>query len=664
MAFSDKELGMDRSISRRDFLNGAAAITATAAMRGGVLASSNQSAQAGGVGYPPGRTGLRGSHPGSYEVAHQLARQGRKDWGRVHDAESDVYDLVIVGAGISGLSAAHFYRKEHPDARILILDNHDDFGGHAKRNEFELDGRTIISYGGSQVLEDPGSYNVVTRGLLRDLGVETKRFETAYDHEFYRRNGLAAATFFDSETYGSDRLVRFPLMDYPFLPLTPSSLEVNDAISQTPIGENARRELLQLLEARGNRLTDIPADEQARYLRRLSYRDFLERHMGVTDPEVFAIYQGLTADSTASIEASSALSVMSYAGLPGLRATAIANYGDDAEPYIFHFPDGNASIARLLVRQMIPRVAAGTTMDDIVLAKFDYAKLDEEDSRVRLRLSSTEVRLEHDGSIENAKQVSATYVKDGKAYRVRGKYCVMAGYNAMIPHICPELPVGQREALAFAIKAPIVYTSVLLKDWRAWKKLGIGFFASPGAYYVVSMLDFPVSMGGYTFSPNPDKPIIVHMERFAIGDDPRATRMEQRLAGRRELFATSFETIERETRKQLAGALAGGGFDPAKDIAGITANRWGHGYSYRYRPGIDSGYEGSESPHVVGRQRLGRITIANSDAGASASIRAAIDQAHRAIAEINSDITPLGANRWEAVSVSGTASEPRDHAPP
>ena len=156
MKLSDKELGMDRAISRRDFLNGAAAITAAAAMPSSVLAGGNESAQTAAVGYPPRRTGLRGSHPGSYEVAHQLTRRGRQDWGRVHDAESDVYDLVVVGAGISGLSAAHFYRKEHPDARILILDNHDDFGGHAKRNEFELDGRTIISYGGSQALEDPG----------------------------------------------------------------------------------------------------------------------------------------------------------------------------------------------------------------------------------------------------------------------------------------------------------------------------------------------------------------------------------------------------------------------------------------------------------------------------------------------------------------------------
>ena len=182
---SDKELGMDRPISRRDFLDGAAAITAVTAMPGVALAGSNESAEAAAVGYPPSRTGLRGSHPGSYEVAHDLAWQGRQDWGRLHDVESDVYDLIVVGAGISGLSAAYLYRKEHPDARILILDNHDDFGGHAKRNEFELDGRTIISYGGSQVLEDPGTYSAVTKSLLRDLGIDTKKFATAYDHEIF-----------------------------------------------------------------------------------------------------------------------------------------------------------------------------------------------------------------------------------------------------------------------------------------------------------------------------------------------------------------------------------------------------------------------------------------------------------------------------------------------
>lgn len=632
MKLSDKELGMERHISRRDFLNGAAAVTAAGAIPGCATGDRLDAAVA---GYPPGRTGLRGSHPGSYESAHELVWQGRQDWGNVQDVESDVYDLIVVGAGISGLSAAHIYRQENPGARILILDNHDDFGGHAKRNEFELDGRTILSYGGSQILQEPGSYSAATKNLLADLGVETKRFETAFDHEFFRRNGLEDATYFGSERFGSDRLVKRSLIEYrQFLPLAETTLDVKDAVSQMPLGENARRELLQLMEAQDNVLGDIPENEQEQYLWRISYREFLERHIGITDPEVFALFQGLIVDSGASIEVSSALSVMGYSGFPGLKATALWGRDVVSEPYIHHFPDGNASVARLLVRKMIPQVADGATMDDIVMAKLDYSRLDETGSNVRLRLNSMVVRVEHEGSAERSKQVSATYIKNGAAHRVRGKHCVMAGYNAMIPHICPELPQRQREALAFGIKAPIVYTSVLLRNWRAWKKLGIGFFASPGAYYAVSMLDFPVSLGEYKYAANPDEPIVVHMERFAKGNDPGATPREQHLAGRRELFATPYATIERETRQQLAGALAGGGFNPAEDIAGITVNRWGHGYAYRYNPKFDTGYEDGERPHVVGRQRFGRISIANSDAGASASINAAIEQAHRAVSEI------------------------------
>jgi spermidine dehydrogenase len=174
----------------------------------------------------------------------------------------------------------------------------------------------------------------------------------------------------------------------------------------------------------------------------------------------------------------------------------------------------------------------------------------------------------------------------------------------------------------------------LLRNWRAWEKLGVGFFASPGDYHAVAMLDFPVSMGGYSFSPNPDEPMVVHLERFEKGDDHTAPAQEQALAGRRKLYATPFETIERNTRQQLAGALAGGGFDPATDIAAITANRWGHGYAYSHDYISDPDYRHSEQPNVVGRQRLGRITIANSDAGASATVPSAVGQASRAVAEL------------------------------
>jgi len=636
----DRDLGMDRPISRRDFLNGVAVVAAGVLAAGGVSAAPASplldSEKSKSV-YPPLRTGARGSQPGSYEVAHQLGRRGRRDFGSIREADSQPYDLIVVGTGLSGLSAAHFYRKQKPNARILLLDNHDDFGGHARRNEFQVAGRTLLSHGGSQSLQEPSQYSDVTKGLLRDLGVDTKRFEQAYIHDFYRKNGLQGGTYFDRETYGVDRVVRYPIMDYSnFIPLAPTELSPQEAVAQMPLGENAKRELLQLLSLHEDRLRDVPASKQKDFLWRLSYRDLLTQYLGVTDPEVLALFQGLTADMGTSIEHASALGVTSYLGLPGLNGTSLADYEGLDEPYIHHFPDGNASIARLLVRSMIPRVAPGTTMEDVVLAPFDYDRLDEADSRIRLRLESTVVRVEHDGAPDTAKRVGVTYVRGGQAYRVWGRACVLAGYNMMIRYLCPELPEAQREALALCVKTPIIYTSVALKNWRAWKKLGIGYVASPGSYYVVTMIEFPVNLGGYRYAENPDDPIVVHMERFPKGHDFKASEADQLRAGRREMLATSFETVERNTRSQLAGILSGGGFDPAEDIVAITVNRWGHGYPYWSTP--PSRLEGQEAtpPYLVGRKRFGRITIANSDAGAEASVDAAVDQAHRAIEELGS----------------------------
>ncbi len=637
MKTRDKELGMGRPIKRRDFLNGVAVASLSSMIPGqehfGADGLDANMAGKGGV-YPPLRTGMRGSHAGSFEVAHQLGREARTDWGPVQEDGSEDYDLVVVGAGISGLAAAHFYRKGHPEARILILDNHDDFGGHAKRNEFQLGDRIFLGHGGSQSLQEPGGYSKESINLLRDLGIDTQRLGEYFDQQFYHRHGLSDGVFFDRSSYGVDRVVPYPVSDYSaFLPLLKSQLSAQAAVAQMPLGAKARFEMLRLLEFNEDRLTGIPAAEQKKYLRQISYRDFLSKHAGVTDPEVFKLLQGLTSDAGGSIEINSALGLMGYMGLPGLRATALTDYSVLDEPYIYHFPDGNASVARLLVRKLIPGVAAGSSMEDIVTARFDYDRLDEPSSSVRLRLQSTAVRVENDGPHQSAKRVGITYVRNGQANRVWGRSCVLAGYNAMIRHLCPSLPEEQRNALAKADKTPIIYTNVLLNNWRAWKKLGIGCVSAPGAYHSVAFLDFPVSIGDYKHSQGPDQPIVVHMERFPKGDDPMAPMRDQIRAGRHELFSTSFESIEREIRSQLSGMLSSAGFDAAEDIEAITVNRWGHAYSNWYSD-FDHKFADGAYPHIIGRQRHGRIAIANSDAGASTMMQSAIDQAHRAIGEL------------------------------
>ena len=635
MKISDRKLGMDRRISRRDVLHGFGALAAASFVPGQAFADEMLALERAGV-YPPALTGMRGNHPGSFEVAHQLAREGKVDWGPVSEPDTGVYDLVVVGAGISGLAAAYFYRKAHADARILILDNHDDFGGHAKRNEFDVDGHTLIGYGGSQTMENPTNYSNSTKLLLRELGVNFSRFDTAFDHEFYKRNGLGAGVFFNSDDWGTDRLVHCDLGSLAnYIPFAPNTLSAIDAAEQMPMSIAARAEMVRLLSTTEDRLADIPQEEKEGYLYSISYREFLSKHLDITEPEVFAAMQNLSTDSGVGIESATAGTSLFYVGLPGRNAIGIRD--DEDDPYIHHFPDGNASIARLLVRSMIPDVAPGSTMEDIVTARFDYDKLDSADAAVRLRLNSTVIHVENDGGPETAKQVTVNYVQDGRAARVKARHCVLACYNAAIPSMCPELPVAQREALALQVKTPILYSTVALRNWHAWKKLKIGGVVAPSSYHVNAILDFPVSLGDYRFGDEPGDPIAVHMERFARHSGDGLSKREQYRLGRHELLATSFETIERNIRQQLADMLKDGGFDPARDIAGITVNRWAHGYSYGYSGIEDETYDDRNDkryPHVQARKPRGRIAIANSDAGASANVNSAVVQAYRAVGEL------------------------------
>jgi spermidine dehydrogenase len=618
------------------------ALAGTTLLPGKALADQMLALERAGVSathYPPALTGMRGSHTGSFEVAHQLAREGKSDWGPVQDPDPDTYDLVVVGGGISGLSAAHFYRKENPKARILILDNHDDFGGHAKRNEFQAGGRTLIGYGGSQTLEAPSNYNDSAASLLRDLGVDLKAFGSAYDDSFYKRNGLGPGIYFNRKDWGVDRVVRYDLGFFEgYVPVAPSSLSPQQAVAEMPISEPAQRELLHLMISEEDLLSELSVDAKFEYLYTHSYRDFISKYFKIREPEVFAFLQDLTNDSGGGIEATTAGDALYY-GLPGLKATGIPDDEKIYEPYIHHFPDGNASIARMLVRQMIPAVAPGKTMEDVVMARFDYSKLDEASSSVRLRLESTVVGVRHDGDPKSAKRVQISYVRGGRPLRVQAKSCVLACYNAIIPYLCPELPKPQREALAFQVKSPILYTTVALRNWQAWKKLGIGATVAPGSYHIGAQLDFPVSLGGYQFAKSPDDPILVHMDRFPVRPNEGLTRREQYRIGRYEMLSTSFETIERSVREQLTGMLGAGGFDPAREIEGITVNRWAHGYSYMYDGLSDLAYaeydEDETYPHMRARKRFGRITIANSDSAAMPMLEAAVEQGHRAVKELS-----------------------------
>ena len=644
MNSTDKKLGMDRHISRRDILHGIGtmAVGTMAPVLTGVAqtqAAQTDSSSLLSRDYPPARTGIRGNHPGSFQVAHQLARYGQTDWGIAREPDSEPYDLVVVGAGISGLSAAHFYQKEKPDARILILDNHDDFGGHAKRNEFQVGERTLIACGGSSFLVQPSDYSQIVKGLLNDLGINLKRFETAFDSDFYKRHGLSAGLHFSKKKWNADRTVPFAGPFFEYLPMAKTSLSVEESVAQMPISNAAKKEFLRLLTIEEDQISEIKADAKEEYLSTISYRDFLSNHLGVTEPEVFAVLQDLAYDPGMGIEAVDAYLGLTYAGLPGWRAAGLPDDTEEYDPLIHRFPDGNASIARLLVRSMIPSAASGNSMEDIVTARFDYSKLDRPNSPVRLRLNGTVTRLQHEGNPRSAKNVRVSYVQHGQAYQVKAHGCVLACNNSIIPYLCPELPPAQRQALSNQVRQPILITNVALRNWHAWKKLRIGAVLSPGSYHIGAQLDYPVSLGDYSSPSDENQPVTATMFRYPHTNNQGLTPKEQYRQGRYDLLSTSFETIERNVRTQLLSMLGTAGFDPAGDILAVTVNRWAHGYAYdMYSHALfDKMYEDDEDeryPHIRARKPFGRITVANADSAASAMLEAAVEQGHRAVAEL------------------------------
>jgi spermidine dehydrogenase len=630
---SDKNLGMDRPIARRDFLQGAA-IGVGGVLLGGLapelVAAAAEIAEQDRPGYyPPTRLGLRGSHPGSFEAAHAL-RDPASSSGPIAET-GEQFDLIVVGGGISGLAAAHFFRDSSPRARVLILDNHDDFGGHAKRNEFHVNGRMHLMNGGTLMIASPRPYGKVAADLMRTLGIDTKALDDACTNKtLYKSLGLHQGVFFDRETFGVDRLVV----------RKGDSIEATQAfLAQTPLAENVRKDILRIEHGDEDHLPGLTSAQKKDRLSRISYEQYLLKVVKA-DPGVLPCYLHATDGWWGcGIDAVSALDCWGteFPGFEGLKldpgeaprmgftpAGFAATGGSDT----FHYPDGNASIARLLVRSMIPEAVPGRDARDIVTAVADYTKLDRAESATRVRLNSTALRVRNVG----ADRVEVIYSRGGTLHRTSARRCVLACWNMMIPYLCPDLPEPQKAALHQLIKTPLVYVSVALRTWHAFQRLGVQRIDAPGAYFSSFQLNEAVDIGGYNSVRSPDEPILVRMERTPAKYG--LPEREQHQVGRAELLATPFETFERNIRDELGRSLGGGGFDPARDIEGIAVNRWPHGYAPEYNSLIDGDTPREQMPNIIGRQRFGNIAIANSDAGMGAYTDVAIEQAHRAVKEL------------------------------
>ena len=649
--------GADPGLTRRDFIDSAGRIAAATLLSttSGLAAASANTAVATGSPtaeqlrtetYPPLLQGIRGQNQSAMSAAH-LIRDGQSL--PAGEDSGELYDLVVVGAGMSGLSAAYFYRKTLPSAKILVLDGCDDFGGHARQNEFEVGGKLLIAPGGTSEIQQAGTYTPAGKALLADIGVSEPRYYASTAGDAKRFGGIleSAAVFFDAQTYGVDKLVTGFREFMPFLLPIPAGSRTEAwqrFLAHAPLSARTKADLLRIVGASPDYMPGVSVNEKIRRLRAISYADYLTQVVGVgaqTSHFIQKLITGFHLNVGAGPDSFSAwlayqagIPGFDGMGLPPLRISEIIpddQMGDD-----IYLPGGNALIARLLVRSFIPGALPGSTMEDSITQRLDYSALDLPTNAVRIRLESTVVRVEHTHGPANSSDVTVSYVRDGRVLRVRAKCCVMACYNAMVPHICPELPEPQKRDLKLAVRKPLVWISVALTNWRAFDKLRVGLVYSPGSFYEMTQLDLGTTLGNNYVARSPDDPAIVYLS--LAPNAPGLPAREQFRAGRAQLQALDLQTYERIAREQLHRQFAGGGFDPQRDIAGITINRWAHGYACGGNDLYDPPLSETEPPWVRGRRRFGRIAIANSDAAGISLTQAAFDQAHRAVQELLTDV--------------------------
>ncbi|MBY8828919.1 NAD(P)-binding protein [Hephaestia mangrovi] len=652
MRGEDKELGMSRPIQRRDFLQGVAVATAGSASLMGVSAMAVPIGQkAANIGdpvsaktYPPMRTGMRGQHPGSYEGAHAM-----RD-GKVFPTGEDTgetYDLVVVGGGLSGLAAAWYFRQRFGnEAKILVIDNMDDFGGHAKRNEFEYGGKQLIANGGSSYLVAPPQWTHESLDLVRKLGIHKGDPSDRVDGQLYRSMGLEGATLFRKELYGADKLVRGGT------PLTFDSAW----LAQTPFPSRIKADLDRFVNGKEDYLPGMTPDQKVSALRSMSYRDYMLKAARV-HPDVVSLMEGIWCLGADMGSAWFAFFRMrpGFNGI-GLERPALSPEGAEHRAEDYTLPAGNSDLARLIVRDLIPDALPPGTFAEIETKRTDYSTLDRSGQKVRVRLNSIVTQVKHLSAHRRLfdpdnSECEVTYLNDGKLSAVKGKNVVMACMNNVVPYILPELPEEQKAALHQAVRAVNQMTNVLFRNWESFAKLKLSNVSFPNTFYGRMGIAQQRYLGEMVPPRDPSEPMVVGFNTGSNSGILSNAAMVSELCGgnppepgtyvddqfrmvRAGLIATPFETFERAVRTQAAAALAGSDFDPARDIVAITVNRWGHGFATGRDTLFEPDRDEKVSPIEIAKQPFGRITIANSDAGGVSTAGTAIDEAFRAVRQL------------------------------
>ena len=637
--------GFNRNISRRDMLNGIAISTSALAAYSAlgppiVFAGNNKpfiyAPEKDPNYYPPSRTGIRGNHPGSFEMGHARAWNGAA-WKDVSDTNED-YDLVVVGGGISGLAAAYAYRKSAgAGAKILVIDNHDDFGGNAKRVEFYHEGKTYMVPGGSGFMETP-YFSQQSKALVEEIGISFSRLEQGQSKNirlaaFDMKSGLC----FDKESYGKAVTV----VDHGLLPMNGRDENGNylllKHISNMPFTESVKKELLDFLTAERNVFEKLSPTEQEAALYTMSYNTFLTQYCNLSQEAVDALFirESVTMGG-ATAEAVPLFECLSFGGLPGVHAMGpmgeqLQKQLESMPPFEGHYGfDGNAIIARHFIKRLLPAVTGAETMEEITTARFNYARLDEKASNIRIRLNSMVIDIR---TIDTGKKIAVSYIRGGQAQYIRAKHCIYTGHHRFLPHICPEVPDEQKKVMQQNSKLPFLVANVFLRKGKPFQELGAASFHFPGRLLTESTI-WGRTLGDHSQVLNADEPVVMYMIGIMVDPHSGLPPEEQYRRGRRKLLSMSFEDYEVEVKEQLESLLAGTSFDIEKDVLGLIVNRWPHAVRAPINTLFDPGYEEGRRPFEIARKPFGRIAIAGGDASVFGLANEVIDEGLRAVEEL------------------------------
>jgi spermidine dehydrogenase len=659
----DKRLGLDRAITRRDFLYGVPALAGVlAACRspqgsagspagGGAAPAMPGGLEVGPDWYGPGGVGdyasSHGNTPEVLTVAHQV-RDGVFDALAAQAVDSgEAYDLVIVGGGFAGLAAAHHFRRLTGSGRCLILENHPIFGGEAKRNEFLVGGHRLTGPQGSN-----------------DFVIQP---ETGGPEDYFTSLGLPRSYEY-LQPEGAAAGMRLPLDHYSFLHWKADAFDVGyrfgdaggdegptatglprstagllrngghgwgrDPWSPAALAarwdEPTRRSIARWREASADELEafrqgrhDRPVEEIGPWLDAMTVKDYYERTLGLP-PDITAYVDPILASIIGlGCDAISAWWGWHF-GLPGFRRSS------GYTGLTFHcFPGGNAAIARHFVKNLIPGAIGGAArFADILHGPVDFAALDRADSPVRMRLGATVVRVEQRGAVDRIEHAVVTYFNQGEVRRLTARHVVMASGGWINRHVLPDLPASHRTAYESFHNSSVLVVNVALNNWRFLQKLGFGACLWQGGFGFACNIRRPMKVGDRPARFHPDDPTILTF--YVPYFFPGVSAVEQGQLGRLELLQASFRDLERAIREQMLRLFGEAGFDPAADIAGIILNRWGHAY-LNPGPGFMFGTDGREPVADVIRKPFGRIAIGHSELQGHQHWNGAAEEGRRAV---------------------------------